>query len=275
MQLQCPICYTPLQRDLNSNKTWQCQNRHSYDQAKQGYVNLHLVQHKHSKSPGDTPEAVLARREFLKQHHYQPLQQAIVQCIDTLNIDTALDIGCGEGYYTQAMGEIIPQLVAIDIAKSAVQIAAKQDQQQHQQCKITWVVTTGSRLPLANKSLDLCTSFFSPIPKDEILRTLKTQGYLLIATPAPKHLYQLRQALFEQVKLHEPEKFLQQLQPEFKLIQQQHIETHLMLNQQQLKNLIAMTPYAWKAKAERRAKVEQLSEFQVNAEFCLYLLQKV
>ncbi len=52
---------------------------HSYDVAKQGYVNLHVVQHKHSKNPGDTPESVQARRAFLSAGHYAPLQQAVVQ----------------------------------------------------------------------------------------------------------------------------------------------------------------------------------------------------
>lgn len=274
MHLQCPICHTTLQLKQHTNTTWQCQNQHSYDQAKQGYINLHVVQHKHSKTPGDTPEAVMARREFLATHNYQPLQQAIVNAIEKLDIQTALDIGCGEGYYTQAMAQVIPQLIAVDIAKSAIQIAAKQDQKLNGQCKITWVVGTGTHLPVADNSLDLCTSFFSPIPKSEILRCLKHQGYLLIATPAPNHLFHMRQALFEQVNTHQPEKFLQLLQPEFKLIQHLHITNPLNLNQTQLQNLIRMTPYAWKAKAERRTHLEQQQQFSVTAEFYLYLLQK-
>ncbi len=160
MHLQCPICHTTLQLKQHTNTTWQCQNQHSYDQAKQGYINLHVVQHKHSKTPGDTPEAVMARREFLATHSYQPLQQAIVNTIEKLDIQTALDIGCGEGYYTQAMAQVIPQLIAVDIAKSAIQIAAKQDQRLNGRCKITWVVGTGTHLPVAGNSLDLCTSFF-------------------------------------------------------------------------------------------------------------------
>ncbi len=84
----------------------------------------------------------------------------------------------------------------------------------------------------------------------------------------------MRQALFEQVNTHQPEKFLQLLQPEFKLIQHIHITNPLNLNQTQLQNLIRMTPYAWKAKAERRTHLEQQQQFSVTAEFYLYLLQK-
>lgn len=74
--LMCPVCREALSL---SDRTWRCVNNHSYDVAKQGYVNLHVVQHKHSKNPGDTPESVQARRGFLSGGFYAPLQQAVVE----------------------------------------------------------------------------------------------------------------------------------------------------------------------------------------------------
>ena len=272
--LMCPICREALHLD---GKTWQCVNRHSYDQAKQGYVNLHVVQHKHSKSPGDTPEAVAARRRFLQTGAYQPLQQAVSELLQSISAKTVLDIGCGEGYYTQAMANVVPQVVAVDIAKSAVQTAAKQAQQSNEHNKvqnITWVVGTGAVLPVLDQSMEVCTSLFSPLPKAEMLRVLKKQGYLIIVTPAPQHLFAIREALFDEVKAHEPDKFLAQMAPEFSLISKQIITTDLDLDQQQLKDLIAMTPYAWKAKADKRQALEAQSSFQISASFCLFLLQK-
>ena len=265
--LMCPVCQTELKL---AGQSWRCQNQHSYDQAKQGYVNLHVVQHKHSKNPGDTVEAVAARRRFLASAAYQKLQQAIVAIVQRLNINSAIDIGCGEGYYSQAMAAHIPDLFAVDIAKSAIQAAAKQDQAK----QVTWIVGTGAMLPLLDQSVELCSSFFSPLPKQEMLRVLNDQGYVLLATPAPQHLFAMRQALFSEVKAHQPEKFIAQLAPEFKLLEQHLITDQLLLNQQQLQDLIAMTPYAWKAKAELRAALEAQLEFQLEAQFCLYLLQK-
>lgn len=267
-QLMCPVCRQAL---LKQDKTWRCQHNHSYDEAKQGYVNLHVVQHKHSKSPGDTAESVAARRRFLSAGFYQALQQKIVEVVSTLQVKRAMDIGCGEGYYTQAMAQSIPELIAVDIAKSAVQIAAKQDVDR----KITWVVGTGAVLPALDNSLELCTSFFSPLPKEEMLRTLSVSGYLLMATPAPNHLYTMREQLFDQVNPHEPEKFIAQLQPEFELLEQFYVADDLKFNQQQLADLIAMTPYAYKAKAAKRAELEALEQFNVQAQFCLYLFKKV
>jgi 23S rRNA (guanine745-N1)-methyltransferase len=263
--LMCPVCREQLR--LNEG-TWRCDNQHSYDVAKQGYVNLHVVQHKHSKNPGDTPESVQARRAFLSAGHYAPLQQAVVQKIRELRIENLLDIGCGEGYYTDAMQQEVLQCIGVDIAKNAIQVAAKLNKE------ITWVVGTGATLPVLDESIDLCASLFSPIPKQEILRVLKPKSYLMVVTPAPQHLYAMREALFEEVKPHEPQKFVEQLQDAFDLVSEQIVEAPMNLPQADLKNLIAMTPYAYKAKPERRLALEQQEQFELMAQYQIYLFQK-
>ncbi|WP_171467136.1 putative RNA methyltransferase [Acinetobacter baumannii] len=263
--LMCPVCRQRLEL---VSKTWRCEQGHSYDIAKQGYVNLHVVQHKHSKNPGDTPESVDARRAFLQGGYYQPLQQAVVHLLKDLKAKMVLDIGCGEGYYTSAMQQVVEQCIGVDIAKNAVQRAAKLND------KVTWVVGTGATLPVIDQSMDVCTSLFSPIPQTEILRVLKDDGYLIVVTPATDHLYAMREALFEQVNPHTPQKFVEQLQDLFELKEQQVIDAPLVLDQQALKNLIAMTPYAYKASPERRMQLEQKAHLQVTASFQIYLFQK-
>ncbi|MDC4815065.1 putative RNA methyltransferase [Acinetobacter baumannii] len=263
--LMCPVCRQRLEL---VSKTWRCEQGHSYDIAKQGYVNLHVVQHKHSKNPGDTPESVDARRAFLQGGYYQPLQQAVVHLLKDLKAKMVLDIGCGEGYYTSAMQQVVEQCIGVDIAKNAVQRAAKLND------KVTWVVGTGATLPVIDQSMDVCTSLFSPIPQTEILRVLKDDGYLIVVTPATDHLYAMREALFEQVNPHTPQKFVEQLQDLFELKEQQVIDAPLVLDQQALKNLIAMTPYAYKASPERRMQLEQKAHLQVTASFQVYLFQK-
>ncbi|MBM0874555.1 methyltransferase domain-containing protein [Acinetobacter pittii] len=263
--LMCPVC----RQSLNlTERTWRCEQGHSYDVAKQGYVNLHVVQHKHSKNPGDTPESVDARRAFLQDGYYQPLQQAVVALLKQLDVKAILDIGCGEGYYTSAMQQVVEQCVGVDIAKNAVQRAAKLN------TEVTWVVGTGATLPVLDQSMDACTSLFSPIPQAEIARVLKDEGYLIVVTPASEHLYAMREALFEQVNPHTPEKFVEQLQNLFELKQEQIIDAPFVLDQQALKNLIAMTPYAYKASPERRSQLEQQSQLEITASFQIYVFQK-
>ncbi|OCR48425.1 ribonuclease BN [Acinetobacter pittii] len=261
----CPVC----RQSLNlTERTWRCEQGHSYDVAKQGYVNLHVVQHKHSKNPGDTPESVDARRAFLQGGYYQPLQQAVVALLKQLDVKAILDIGCGEGYYTSAMQQVVEQCVGVDIAKNAVQRAAKLN------TEVTWVVGTGATLPVLDQSMDACTSLFSPIPQAEIARVLKDEGHLIVVTPASEHLYAMREALFEQVNPHTPEKFVEQLQDSFELKQEQIIDAPFVLDQQALKNLIAMTPYAYKASPERRSQLEQQSQLEITASFQIYVFQK-
>lgn len=263
--LMCPVCREAL---LLQEKTWQCVQKHSFDVAKQGYVNLHIVQHKHSKTPGDTPESVTARRAFLSEGYYAPLKQAITACIKKYGVKYLLDIGCGEGYYTSSMQASTDICVGVDISKSAVQSAAKTNR------SVTWIVGTGAVLPVLDTSMDMCTTLFSPIPTDEILRVLKPEGYCLVAVAASKHLYAMREALFGEVNLHDPDKIEKQLEDHFELIEKECIHAPLNLNQQALKNLIAMTPYAYKAKQERREQLELHTSFDVVASFQLYLFKK-
>ena len=93
-QLICPLDKQPLQ--LNE-RTWCCENGHSYDVAKQGYVNLLPVQNKRSKDPGDSKAMVQARRKYLEEGHYLPLARALADIVLEQGDQTLLDAGCGEG----------------------------------------------------------------------------------------------------------------------------------------------------------------------------------
>jgi 23S rRNA (guanine745-N1)-methyltransferase len=131
-QWQCPSCSELL--SLNA-KVWQCDNGHTFDCAKEGYVNLLLAQHKNSKAPGDSKEMVVARQQFLAQGYYRPLADKIGAIVaDFVNNKTPLsllDAGCGEGYYTgQVLDKLVQQGVSviasgIDISKPAIIKAAK------------------------------------------------------------------------------------------------------------------------------------------------------
>ena len=266
MTIICPLCQAPFTQEKTR---WICDNAHSFDVSKQGYVNLLPVQHKNSKNPGDTPEAVAARRAFLQADFYEPLREVLMQKLATVNPARILDLGCGEGYYTSGMSAIADHVIGLDIAKPAVQIAAKRYP------NITWLVASGAKLPITSGALDAVCSFFSPLPIEEMARVLTHDGHLMVATPATEHLYELRAALFDQVNPHQPEKFIDVLSVSFQLIEQQMVSYPLHLNNPALIQLLAMTPYAWKAKADKRYRLEQLDEFVTQASFQVYVFQKI
>jgi 23S rRNA (guanine745-N1)-methyltransferase len=264
-ELICPLCRSALQ---THDKTWLCMNGHAFDVSREGYVNLLPVQHKKSLSPGDTADSVAARRRFLSAGHYQPLRDAVARVLRGLSAQRMLDLGCGEGYYTEAMRGEVPLVSGLDIAKPAIQLAARQQKQ------VTWLVGSAALLPFADASLDVVSSLFSPLPVTEMHRVLKPNGHVLMVTPAPDHLWQVRKGLFEAVRAHEPDKFLQAFHDDFVLSNRQRVEAPLTLSQAALKDLLAMTPYAWKATAERRALLEANEIFQTLAAFDVMLFKR-
>lgn len=258
--LICPLCRTQLARH---DATWRCAANHAFDIAREGYVNLLPVQRRRSREPGDNAAMVQARRDFLAAGHYAPLCAAIVERVRVLAPRDLLDIGCGEGSYTGALREVCTEVTGLDISKPAIRLAAKSRRD------ITWLVASGAQLPLADASVDLVCSFFSPLPLDEMARVLRPGGHLLMATPAPDHLLTLRLALFDAVEPHRPEKFAQRLAASFEPVDTREVRFPLQLDARALAGLLAMTPYAWRAKPERRAWLEGREALADEAVFVL------
>jgi 23S rRNA (guanine745-N1)-methyltransferase len=264
-EILCPLCRQPLDRQP---RVWRCAQNHSFDVAREGYVNLLPVQHKHSREPGDNAEMVAARREFLQAGHYEPLRGALLALLQPLRAHSLLDLGCGEGWYTSVLPRIAAEVVGLDIAKPAIQSAAKRFP------AITWLVGSAAHLPFADASLDAVISLFTPLVVPEMRRVLRPGGHALLVTPAPDHLWSLRERLFEEVRPHEPDKFLAGFEAQFELRTRQELGFALSLGQADLRRLLTMTPYAWKAKPERRAALEASLELETQAAFSLLLFRK-
>lgn len=282
--------------------TWRCdgslhpkQTKHPFDVARQGYVNLLPVQQKKSKTPGDSQASIEARQRFLAAGHYQPLQALLEQQMRQLlgQSDTAanwLDVGCGEGYYTQAMAQIdgIASLLAVDISKPAVSTLAKaskaagqlwyqQPKEGATQTAVYPLVTSAAHLPLRARSVTGISSIFSPILPEAFAKVLCDTGYLIIAKPDSQHLASMREALFDSVREHDSDKFLHELAPYFTLMGTDHVSTEMTLSADDLADLMTMTPYAYRARSEKRqallTAVEKAS-FKTEAKFVVYILQK-
>ncbi len=266
-EIICPLCRLALEREA---KVWRCPNGHSFDVAREGYVNLLPVQHKHSRHPGDDPQMVMARREFLQAGYYQPLRDAVLALLATLQPHSLLDIGCGEGYYTGAFAEVAADVTGLDIARPAIRLAARRFP------GITWLVGSGAQLPLADASVDVVSNLFTQLHIGEMHRVLRPGGHVLVVTPAADHLWSIRTQLFDSVRAHVPEKFLADFESSFELQQQQQQQQRfsVKLTQQGLQQLLQMTPYAWKARPERRMALAKCAEHVTEAAFSLMLFKR-
>lgn len=262
---QCPLCQQAL---IFENKSYRCLNNHSFDQAKEGYVNLLPVQHKHSKDPGDNKEMVKARRAFLDLGFYQPLVDAITQLQKEFspNDSTLLDAGCGEGFYTHQHKTVNNKVYGVDIAKTAVKIAAKR----YKNCDFS--VGTLSNLPFKNELFDWVLSIYAPIIENEFSRVLKYNGYLLTVTPAENHLFELKSLIYRQANKHDVEKTpIKHLT----LVKEQKLNYQMNFdNGEDVNNLLSMTPFAFKASHELLEQLKSIKKFNCQADFMIRLYQK-
>ena len=261
----CPLCQQAL---TLTDKTYVCLNNHSFDQAKQGYVNLLPVQFKHSKAPGDNKDMVIARRAFLDKQFYQPLVDKMLALYQqyALSDSPLLDAGCGEGFYTHQHKTIQNQVYGVDIAKETIKIAAKR----YQNCHFS--VGTLSKLSFSDNYFGWLVSVYAPILENEFTRVLQKNGYLLTVTPAEKHLFELKELIYQQANEHDISKTpINNLT----LVEEQQLTyTMNFEHSDDVLNLLAMTPFAFKASKELIEKIKAMSTFTCQADFILRLYKK-
>lgn len=248
--LSCPLCRQPLQ--LNAQGL-ACAHRHQFDRAKEGYFNLLPVQNKHSREPGDAKEQLQARRQFLQAGFFAPLKQRLQELLPG-STQSLLDIGCGEGYFTQGFAEALPaaQVYGMDIAKAGVRLAAKTARSAALDSRLIYAVASSFALPIADQSLDLVTRIYAPSKDAELYRVIKSNGILVIVTPGENHLLGLRKRIYREVRPH-----LASSVPEgFEVAGRHRLQQDLSIDAPELcAALLAMTPFAWRIAPELHADI--------------------
>ena len=187
--LACPKCHQQLHLE---NKTLKCENNHCYDISKRGYINLLLNPDKATNNPGDSKESLVARKAYLNKGYYDPILNQVITCIDEFKHQdhlSILDLGCGEGYYTS--GFAAEEKYGFDMSKEALKHASKNDP------STQYAVASIFRLPLEDASCDTAVTCFAPFAKDEIERVLTQGGRFFFVSPGPKHLFELKQLIYD------------------------------------------------------------------------------
>ena len=254
MNLLCPICGEQLNQ---RERQYVCPQNHSFDVARQGYVNLLTVQQKHSLNPGDTREQVLSRREFLEAGYYAPIAQTLMDTARSLGITgQLLDVGCGEGYYSSRLADALGcPLTGLDISKEAVRCAAAKYKGKQ------WLCATAAHIPVEDESVALLTSLFALTLPEEFHRVLKQDGWYFQVLAAEDHLLGLKTIIYDQ--LHHKEKDTVPELPGFERIASIPIRFSFTVEGEQIQNLFSMTPHVFrigKEGAKRLAETNYLSD---------------
>lgn len=236
-RMNCPICHEPLVR---GEKSYHCPNRHTFDIAKSGYVNLSRKQ----KAGGDNKLMVQARSEFLESGYYAFLRTKLTEILEEIKPHNYLDLGCGQGYYTRELSQSATHAYGIDLSVPAITHASKHDK------KTQYIVGSIYDLPFEDASMDLLTSIFTPIPSAEAARVLKENGLLITVTPGEMHHIELKEQLYENVRLNPPLKPVEgfELENQIEISQVHHVEDVMAL--------LKMTPYFYRTPKEAIEKLE-------------------
>ncbi len=276
--LICPLDQQPLTLQERSLK---CESGHSFDIAKQGYVNLLPVQKKKSKDPGDSKEMILARQRFLQAGLYQPISDKLNQLVSQqLNLSdnkptSILDAGCGEGYYLSRLATenqltemANVELLGVDISKWGVQAATKY------QLPVTWIVGTNAQLPVKPASVDLIICMFGFWQPEWFAKVLKPGGKVILADAGAEHLIELREIIYDEVRRKDAPALKGAEEAGFSLTEQQQIEFKPeTLTKEQVQDLLVMTPHLYRANYEGKQAAQALTALNLTAQVVFRVLE--
>lgn len=268
----CPVCGGPL---TETEKTYLCKKGHSYDIAAQGYVHLMRPNEMHSHTPGDAKESIAARRRFLESGWYDAfsneLNRLVLQYTDRKD-PVLLDAGCGEGFYTGRMVRYLqkkwfyPEAYGFDISKYAVREAAKRYPE------ISFAVGSMFHIPVLEESCGCVTDVFAPIVPEELFRVLRPGGVLILAVPGERHLYGLKEILYE--KPYENERKDTEY-PGFQFLERTSIKDAIEIHgNNNISDLFAMTPYYWKTPREGCERLRQTETLKTEISFDFLIYRK-
>lgn len=256
----CPIC----QENLTLLETnFKCCNRHSFDLAKFGYVNL-VPQIK--QSANYDKENFQNRQQILEAGFYQAILDAVSDLLaSSKTTTTILDIGCGEGFYSRKLQESHSEktFYAFDISKDSVQIAAKSEPN----WAVNWFVGDLARLPIKDANMDILLDIFSPANYGEFRRVLSKDGILIKVIPTENHLKEIRQRVQDQLtnKEYSNQDIKEHFQEHFTILSSQTASLTKTITAEQLQALLSMTPLLFHVD-QSKIDWSKLTEISIEAE---------
>jgi 23S rRNA (guanine745-N1)-methyltransferase len=239
--LRCPVCRAPLS---SADRALRCAQGHSFDIARQGYVDLTAGRPAHT---GDTAEMVAARAALLAAGHFESLSGAVAAEVARERPGLVVEVGAGTAHYlARSIAHVGNIGIAIDTSKAALRRAA-------QAARIAPAAVIGAvradiwqGLPIADHAAAVVLDVFAPRSGAEFARVLRPGGALVVATPAAGHLGELVRALgLVTVDPAKRERLRRSLDGWFALESQRRVTAPLRLSRADALALVGMGPSAW------------------------------
>ena len=239
-QLRCPVCQ---ERMHSAGQAIRCPEGHSFDVARQGYVDLTAGRLTHA---GDSPEMVAARADLLSQGYFDAVAEAIQHTAGSVGLTKytgngfALEVGAGTGHYLARLLEADEHAVglAVDVSKAALRRAARAHPRMAAIRADVW-----RGLPVADGAADLVLDVFAPRSGDEFARVLAPGGAVIVVTPEPGHLRELAAGLIG-IDPEKRERLAATLGPRLRLESEQVIEARVQMSRKDAAAAVAMGPSA-------------------------------
>ena len=250
--LRCPICGAELSPGDTAGGGLRCARGHSFNQARQGYVDLTAGPVRHE---GDGAEMVAARAAFLDAGHYGFISEGLAAAsraacrsggrstFSAAGPGLVVDVGAGTGAHLAAVLDARAEAhgLAVDVSRYALRRAARCHPRAAAVRADAW-----ARLPLADGSVSLLLDVFAPRQGAEFARVLRPDGLLLVVTPEPDHLTELVTALdLLRVDPSKEDRLAAGLATWFTPVSSTVLRRRLSLDHAAIRTLVGMGPSAW------------------------------
>ncbi|MGH3632295.1 MAG: putative RNA methyltransferase [Sciscionella sp.] len=238
--LLCPLCGLPL---VHRDQLLSCAEGHSFDIARQNYVNLAAaIGHRRS---GDTVEMVEHRVAFLRGGHFRDLAALVGSTVMRAGTDphVVVDAGGGTGYYLAHVLARLPQAIGL-VVDSSTAVLRHAGRAHPRAAAIGWDVWRD--WPLASASVDVLLNIFAPRNAVEFHRVLRPSGALVVVTPEPDHLIELRDTVpLLTIDQRKQERLRATIEPMFERVDHEVLRRRLTLDESDQRRIVDMGPNAF------------------------------
>lgn len=244
--LACPVCAGPLDVD---GRPVRCPAGHSFDVARQGYVNLLGAA---PPANADTPAMVAARERVLASGAFDAVDALLAR--RARGCRTVLDAGGGTGHHLARLLDALPGArgVGCDVSVAAARRAARAHPRAASIVADTW-----GTLPLLSGRFDLVICLFAPRNLAEFARALGHGGLLLVVVPDADHLASVRERYgLLGIEPDKGDRLARSASGLFDAVGTQRVRTPLAASAGLVGDLIAMGPNAFHGTPDEVAAVD-------------------